>query len=158
MSDPAIALQAALFRRLTSELSVPVYDAVPQGTPYPYVTIDSEMTANVTPLSGRKRASRLIYLSVWSNYQGQAEVKRINAEIEAALDRRPLDIAPLDVMVMDGELFVLRDQALLAPKNKEPPASTGRAFGVTVERMSTNREPDGITYQGSVTVRIFTQQ
>lgn len=128
MSDPAIALQAALYQRLSAELSVPVYDAVPMDTPPPYVTIDSEISTNTTPISGRKRASRLLYLSVWSNYQGQAEVKRINAEIEAALDRRPLTI------------------------------TDGRAFGVTVERMSTNREPDGITYQGSVTVRILTQQ
>lgn len=128
MSDPAIALQVALYQRLTAELSVPVYDAVPMETPPPYVTIDSEVSTNTTPISGRKRASRLLYLSVWSNYQGQAEVKRINAEIEAALDRRPLTL------------------------------TDGRAFGVTVERMSTNREPDGITYQGSVTVRIFTQQ
>lgn len=158
MSDPAVALQAALFRRLTAELSVPVYDAVPPGTPYPYVVIDSELSTNVTPLSGRKRASRLVYISVYSDYQGQAEVKRINAEIEAALDRRPLDIAPLDVMVMDGDLFFLKGDDLLAPKPLEPVAHVGRAFGVTVERMSTNREPDGITYQGSVTVRIFTQQ
>lgn len=128
MSDPAIALQTALYQRLATELSVPVYDAVPMDTPPPYVTIDSEISTNTTPISGRKRASRLLYLSVWSNYQGQAEVKRINAEIEAALDRRPLTI------------------------------TDGRAFGVTVERMSTNREPDGITYQGSVTVRILTQQ
>lgn len=128
MSDPAIALQTALFQRLTAALSVPVYDAVPMDTPYPYVTIDNEIATNDTPISGRKRASRLLYLSVWSDYRGQAEVKRINAEIESALDRHPLIL------------------------------SAGRAFGVTVERMSTNREPDGITYQGSVTVRIFTQQ
>ena len=145
MSDPAIALQAALFRRLTAELSVPVYDAVPMDTPPPYVTIDSEIATNVTPISGRKRASRLLYLSVWSNYQGQAEVKRINAEIEAALDRRPLTLKPLiDERYVENGYYDERPD--------------GRAFGVTVERMSTNREPDGITYQGSVTVRIFTQQ
>ena len=158
MTDPAIPLQAALYARLSEELSVPVYDAVPMSTAPPYVTLDYEVATNDSPISGRKRASRLLYLSVWSDYRGQAEVKRINAEIEAALDRRPLDIAPLDVMVMDGDLFFLKGGDLLAPKPLEPVAHVGRAFGVTVERMSTNREPDGITYQGSVTVRIFTQQ
>lgn len=128
MSDPAIPLQAALYARLTAELTVPVYDAVPMGTPCPYVTIDSEQASNSSPISGRKRADRMLYLSVWSDYQGQAEVKRINAEIADALDARPLSL------------------------------SDGRAASVRVERMSTNRDADGITYHGSVTVRVITQQ
>lgn len=128
MADPAIPLQAALYARLNDEISVPVYDAVPMDTAPPYVTIDSEQATNTSVISGRKRANRFIYLSVWSNYRGQAEVKRINAEIEASLDERPL---------------ILGD---------------GRAVSVRVERMSTNRDADGVTFQGSVTVRVITQQ
>lgn len=128
MADPAIPLQAALYARLSDELSVPVYDAVPMDTPYPYVTIDSEQSTNTSVISGRKRANRFVYLSVWSTYRGQAEVKRINAEIEASLDERPLIL------------------------------SDGRAVSVRVERMSTNRDADGVTFQGSVTVRVITQQ
>lgn len=128
MSDPAISLQAALYHRLSSELTTPVYDAVPMVTPYPYITIDSEQSANTSPISGRKRANRFIYLSVWSDYRGQAEVKRINAEIESCLD---------------GRLLVL---------------ATGRAVSVRVERMSSNRDADGVTYQGGVTLRVITQQ
>lgn len=128
MSDPGLALQAALFARLSAELSVPVYDAVPMDTSPPYVTFDNEIADNSSPLSGRQRANRLFYLSVWSDYAGQAEVKRINAEIYAALNQRPIELA------------------------------SGRAFGVRVERMTSNREPDGITYQGSVTLRVLTQQ
>jgi len=128
MADTAIPLQAVLYARLSDELSVPVYDAVPMDTAPPYVTIDSEQMTNSSVISGRKRANRFIYLSVWSNYRGQAEVKRINAEIEASLDERPLIL------------------------------SDGRAFGVRVERMSTNRDADGVTFQGSVTVRVITQQ
>lgn len=128
MSDPSIALQAALYQRLSSELTTPVYDAVPMGTAYPYITIDNEQSTNTSPVSGRKRAKRFIYLSVWSGYKGQAEVKRINSEIEVALDERPLMLA------------------------------TGRAVSVRVERMSSNRDADGVTYQGSITLRIITQQ
>lgn len=128
MADPSLAVQAALYARLSAELSVPVYDAVPMDTPPPYVTLDSEQMTNASVITGRKRASRLFYLSVWSNYRGQAEVKRINAEIEASLD---------------GHFLALSD---------------GRAFGVRVERMSTNRDADGVTFQGSVTVRVITQQ
>ncbi|MGV6473505.1 DUF3168 domain-containing protein [Azotobacter vinelandii] len=126
MSDPSLALQQALYQRLSAELSVPVYDAVPMETPYPYVTLDYEVSSNASPISGRKRQQRLIYLSVWSDYQGQAEVKGILAEIQAALDGRPLEL------------------------------TTGRAVAVRVLRTSTHREPDGVTYQGSATVGVLT--
>lgn len=128
MADPAIPLQAALYARLSDELSVPVYDAVPMDTPYPYVTIDSEQSTNTSVISGRDRASRLLYLTAWSDYRGQREVKQIMSEVYAALNQRPL---------------VLAD---------------GRAFGVRVERMSTNRDADGVTYMGSVVLKINTQQ
>uniref|UniRef100_UPI0025E89A69 tail completion protein gp17 n=1 Tax=Pseudomonas sp. UBA6323 TaxID=1947329 RepID=UPI0025E89A69 len=63
-----------------------------------------------------------------SDYPGHAEVKRLNAAIETSLDGRPLTLAD------------------------------GPAFDVRVERMSTNRDADGLTYHGSVTVRVMTQQ
>jgi hypothetical protein len=127
MSNPGLALQKALYEKLSASLSAPVFDAVPEGTPYPYVTLDYEATDNTTPISGKKRENRLFYLSVWSNYQGQAEVKRINGEIADALDEIAL------------------------------PLSTGTAVSVRVLRTETNREPDGKTYMGSVTLRIITQ-
>lgn len=127
MSNPGLALQKALFEKLSASLSAPVFDAVPEGTPYPYVTLDYEVTDNTTPVSGRKRENRLFYLSVWSSYQGQAEVKRINGEIADVLDEVAL------------------------------PLSTGTAVSVRVLRTETNREPDGKTYMGSVTLRIITQ-
>ena len=77
MSDPGLALQKALFEKLSASLTVPVFDAVPTKTPYPYVTLDYEAVDNTTPISGKKRENRLVYLSVWSSYKGQAEVKRI---------------------------------------------------------------------------------
>ena len=127
MSNPGLALQKALFERLSARLSTPVFDAVPAGTPYPYVTLDYEITDNTTPVSGKKRENRLFYLSVWSSYQGQAEVKRINGEIADALDEVALAL------------------------------ETGTAVSVRVVRTETNREPDGKTYMGSVTLRIITQ-
>ena len=127
MADPSVALQVALYELLTSALTVPVHDSVPEDTPYPYVVIDSEISSNASPLSGKKRDDRLLYLSVWSDYQGQSEVKRINAEIALALDSIKL------------------------------PLSTGRAVAIRVLRTSSNREPDGRTYMGAVTLRIITQ-
>ena len=127
MSDPGLALQKAIYEKLSANLSAPVFDDVPDDTPFPYVTLDYEAVDNTTPISGKKRENRLFYLSVWSDYQGQAEVKRINGEIADALDEVAL------------------------------PLATGTAVSVRVIRTETNREPDGKTYMGSVTLRIITQ-
>ncbi|EPG4108398.1 TPA: DUF3168 domain-containing protein [Pseudomonas aeruginosa] len=126
MADPGFALQRAIYQRLSAELTVPVFDAVPDDTLYPYVTIDREVAQNTSPISGRKRKQRLIYLSVWSDHQGQAEVRRILNEIDVALDERHLSV------------------------------DEGRAVSVRVIASDTNREPDGRTYMGSATVRVIT--
>ncbi|WP_313318391.1 DUF3168 domain-containing protein [Pseudomonas sp.] len=126
MADPSLALQEAVFARLQAEVSCPIYDGADINTPMPYVSIDREVSVNSTPISGRKRETRLLYLSVWSDAVGQAEVKRINAEVIAALDERRL---PLEV---------------------------GCAVSVRVEQAGAQRDADGITYQGSITVRVIT--
>lgn len=126
MADLSVALQEALFARLAAEVSCPVYDGAPMDSPMPYVSIDREISANASPISGRKREQRLVYLSVWSDAHGQAEVKRILGEVVAALDERRM------------------------------PMTVGRAVSVRVEQVDAQREPDGVTYQGSVTVRVIT--
>jgi hypothetical protein len=126
MADPSLALQVAIFARLQAEVSCPIYDGAPLNADMPYVSIDREFSVNSSPISGRKRETRLLYLSVWSDAVGQAEVKRINGEIIAALDERRL---PLEV---------------------------GRAVSVRVEQADAQRDADGITYQGSITVRVIT--
>lgn len=126
MADPSVALQEALFARLTAEVSCPIHDGAPMDADMPYVSIDREISTNISPLSGRKREQRLIYLSVWSDAHGQAEVKRINGEVVAALDERRL------------------------------PLSVGRAVSVRVEQADAQRDADGVTYQGSITVRVIT--
>lgn len=126
MADPSVALQEALFTRLEAEVSCPVYDGAPLDTPMPYISFDREISSNTRPIAGRKREQRLIYLSVWSDAHGQAEVKRINGEIVAALDERRL------------------------------PLAVGRAVSVRVEQAGAQRDADGVTYQGSITVRVIT--
>lgn len=126
MSDPSVALQEALFARLEAEVSCPVYDGAPMDTEMPYVSIDREISTNTSPIAGRKREQRLVYLSVWSDAHGQAEVKRILGEVIAALDERHL------------------------------PLAIGRAVSVRVEQAEAQRDADGVTYQGSLTVRVIT--
>ncbi|MBA1296565.1 DUF3168 domain-containing protein [Pseudomonas lurida] len=126
MADPSVALQEALYARLLAEVSCPVYDGAPMNSPMPYVSFDREISTNISPIAGRKREQRLIYLSVWSDAHGQAEVKRILGEVVAALDERRL------------------------------PLTVGRAVSVRVEQADAQRDADGVTYQGSVTVRVIT--
>lgn len=126
MADPSFALQVALFDRLELEVSCPVYDSVPMNADFPYVSLDYEISTNNDPLASR-RDIRFFYLSVWSDFKGQEEVKRLMAEIDAAVHERPL------------------------------PLATGRVVSIRVERKQTNREPDGVTFMGSVTLRIVTQ-
>ncbi|QHB26494.1 phosphoribosylformimino-5-aminoimidazole carboxamide ribonucleotide isomerase [Pseudomonas monteilii] len=126
MADPSLALQEAIFARLQAEVSCPIYDGAPLNAEMPYVSIDREVSVNSSPISGRKRETRLLYLSVWSDAVGQAEVKRINGEVITALDERRL---PLEV---------------------------GRAVSVRVEQSDAQRDADGITYQGSITIRVIT--
>lgn len=126
MSDPSAALQEAMFARLEAEVSCPVFDGAPMDTDMPYVSFDREISTNISPIAGRKRQQRLIYLSVWSDAHGQAEVKQILGEVVAALDERRL------------------------------PLTVGRAVSVRVDQADAQRDADGVTYQGSVTVRVIT--
>lgn len=126
MADPSVALQEAMFARLEAEVSCPVHDGAPMDSPMPYISIDREISTNTSPIAGRKREQRLIYLSVWSDAHGQAEVKRIIGEIVTALDERPLLL------------------------------EVGRAVSVRVEQADAQRDADGVTYQGSITVRVIT--
>lgn len=127
MSDPTLALQKALYERLAEALDCPVFDSVPDNQPYPYVTLDREFSSNTSPITGKQRENRLFYLSVWSNYPGQKEVRQIMIDIAAALNEKPL------------------------------PLETGRAVSVRVTRIESTRDRDGKTYMGSVTLRIITQ-
>lgn len=92
MSDPSFALQTAIYTALSAALSCDVYDHVPQGAAYPYVTIDYEDVNDADFLTGRKD-NRILYFSVWSQYAGQKEVKQIMATIDATLHNQRLALS-----------------------------------------------------------------
>lgn len=91
MSDPTVELHVALLARLKSILSCDVWDAVPQETSYPYVTIDSMINTPEAFLSLRVD-TRFVYLGVWSRNYGQAEVMGIMSELDA-LHEQPLTLS-----------------------------------------------------------------
>lgn len=125
MSEPSTALQVALYSALDTALSCSVYDHVPQDSAFPYVTIDYEESFDYDYLTGRKD-NRYIYISVWSQYRGQKEVKEIMATIDGALH------------------------------NKRFTLTTGSVAKMRVLSKRTNRDMDGITYMGQVRVNVIT--
>lgn len=126
MADPTLFLQAALLDTLNAALSCPVYDAVPQNASYPYVTIDREVKRSADFLASRMD-ERYLYLAVWSQHQGQKEVKEIIAAIDAALHRQRLTL------------------------------DSGSVVSCIVQDTDTVRDADGKTYMGRVTLQILTQ-
>ena len=80
MADPTQALHEALLIKLNDLCTCAVWDAVPQNAPYPYVVVDNYNRENMDGLTAR-RDDRQVYLSVWSEVAGQAEVNSILEEI-----------------------------------------------------------------------------
>jgi hypothetical protein len=74
-----------------------------------------------------RRDERFVYLSVWSQYRGQKEVLNILSLIDSALHRKKL------------------------------PIDEGRIAMVYVTDKRTMREPDNLTFQGAIKVRLITE-
>jgi hypothetical protein len=91
MSDVGYALHVALLARLKSLVSVPVWDAVPQGSEYPYVSMNSIMAID-DPYLTLRVSTRYAYLSIWSRAYGQAEVLQIMGEINQ-INETPLALS-----------------------------------------------------------------
>lgn len=92
MTDPAIALQTALYTALDAALSCPVYDHVPQGSAYPYVVIES-VTGNDADFINARKERKTVTLSVWSTYRGQKEVITLLAAITTRLHGKKLPLS-----------------------------------------------------------------
>lgn len=85
-----ILVQNAIFARLSAELDVPVYDAVPQAadsgdeSEFPYVTIgdDSDGEFDTDTSTGFDTEATI---HVWSRYRGRRETKLLQEAIYDAL-------------------------------------------------------------------------
>ena len=118
MSENSADFQTALFSTLKTALAsspaVPLYDFVPQGTKYPYVTIDYQTDMNADFLSLRK-TEKMLYLSVWSDYRGQKQVLDIMSRIDTALHHASLTLT-------SGRIAQMR--VLSKRTNREPDGVT----------------------------------
>lgn len=108
MSDPSYALQVALVAALKAAGALPdvvggrVYDAVPAGAAFPYVTLGQ---CQVLPDKAGCIDGVEVSLQVdaWSRAVGFGEVKTIGAAIVAALDDQALAVDGFNVTVFELE-------------------------------------------------------
>lgn len=112
MSDPTWAVQKAIFGAVNGNVSwggnnVPVYDAVPQNSAYPYISLDDQDVDEADYLASRKDERRF-YLSVWSTYAGKKQVAEIMSTLDTLLHRKQF---PLETGYM-VKCFVVRKRTL----------------------------------------------
>lgn len=128
MSDLSVAVQKAIYVALAAALNP---TKVYDGAPQgaAYPYVVMDSTA-ITPMDAlsKRRDERYFYLSVWSEYRGQKEILEIMSAIDAALHLKRLS--------MDEGAMVI----------------------CYVEGKNTQREPDNLTFHGSVKLRIVTQR
>ena len=126
-------VQSAIYTRLTDQLSVPVYDAVPQAvdagdnSAFPYVTIgDDSVSEFDTDTDNGFDIDATIH--VWSRYRGRREVKQIMRDIYNAMQLHNLSISNSNTVMC---IFQTADSFM---------------------------DADGITRHGIITFRIVTEE
>lgn len=115
MSDPSLELQAAIVAALKASGALPavvggrVYDAVPTGAAFPYVTLGD---IQVLPDKSGCIDGAEVYpqIDVWSRAVGYPETKTIAKAILAKLDDQPLTVAGFNTVVFEVQgVQYLRD-------------------------------------------------
>ena len=100
MKSPDLALQEALYQRLKNSLSTPVYDAVPDNAPYPFIAL-GETTSTDESAKGENVLRVTATLHIFSQYAGMKEAKAILNQIFTALSKRKLDLSPDFRIILD---------------------------------------------------------
>lgn len=94
-----LEVQEMLFRALSenealNQMGVSVFDDVPQGSSFPYITIgEAIFTERGTDTETDFEGTATIH--TWSRYAGRAETKRIQGVVFDALNRAPLSLESL---------------------------------------------------------------
>ncbi len=97
-SDVAWEFQKAIYKKLQDDSAlqeilgnpVRIYDLVPEGATFPYVTISDHRVIDWPGVSGGIEHD--LRLQVWSQYGGQQEVKRIIGLVTDALHQQSLEV------------------------------------------------------------------
>lgn len=113
--SPQWALQQAIYTRLsgdatlTSTLGAQVYDHVPEGAAFPYVTI-GEVTEGPNDTMGKTGRDITITLHHWSQAKGMKQVHQLHNRVDELLDRWAPTVAGWETVEMLLEFYdTLRD-------------------------------------------------
>ena len=104
MTDPSLELQRSLVARLRAPGVLPygvgVFDDVPEGAGFPYVSLGD---GQVLPDKAEcvDGAEAFLQIDVWTQTVGYGETKTIAGRIVAALDDQALTVAGFDVVVFE---------------------------------------------------------
>lgn len=89
MKSPLLPLQKAIYNRLKSSLTCPIYDNVPDGAKMPYVTLGEDTAVDwSTKLENGQEVTHTLH--IWSEYKGMMEAKQIIDQIIQAITSTPL--------------------------------------------------------------------
>jgi hypothetical protein len=91
-----LQIQKSIYEKLTDDLDLidlvnGVFDHVPQGQDYPYITIGEDTSLEWDTDTNLGQESTLT-IHTWSREYGRAEVKTIMSAIYRVLHRQPLEI------------------------------------------------------------------
>ena len=98
-------LQKAVHAHLLADIGLAVlvsgriYDDVPQGTAFPYVTLGAAAVRNWSTASDTGAEHQLTF-GVWSRYAGRKELKNIMSEIATALEDTNLTLTGFTLVNM----------------------------------------------------------
>jgi hypothetical protein len=90
MSSPSLFVQRALVAALRADTDIAaiasgVFDGVAPDAALPYVTVGAGIVTDWSHKSGRGREHR-VSVNVWDDAAGTAQVQRLMARLEAAID------------------------------------------------------------------------
>ena len=89
--SPLLSLQRAIYDRLKAKLNIPVYDQVPEGAKFPYVTLGETTALDwSTKLEAGQEITHTLH--IWSQYPGMKEVLELVDEVIQAFTAAPLDL------------------------------------------------------------------
>lgn len=115
--DPSWELQKAVYTAITGDADVKtvignparVYDHVPEGAVFPYITIGEGGETDESTM-GKRNEAHSINVHIWSQYRGRKEVKQIMAAIHPVLHMSSLSLNGVDFAGMIFESSnILRD-------------------------------------------------
>ena len=99
MPSASWSLQQSVFAALTADAALTallgagrIYDDVPQGSPFPYITL-GQATAREWSTGSEDGTEHNLILHVWSNARGKKQAHEILSAVRTALHDKPLTLA-----------------------------------------------------------------